>query len=47
MLIRKDKKLDAVLKGSMAPKEGRELTAILLPYVNLNERDDWHQGHVY
>ena len=47
MLIRKDKELYAVLKGSMSPKEEREWTATLLLYINLNERDDWHQGRVY
>ena len=47
MLIRKDTKLYAVLKGSMSPKEGREWTATLLLHINLNERDDWHQGRVY
>lgn len=39
--------LHAGLNGNMSPKEGRELTSILLLCINLNKRDAWHQVKVY
>lgn len=37
----------AGLNGNMSPKEGRELTSILLLRINLNKRDAWHEVKVY
>lgn len=43
MLIREDIDLYAGLNDNASPKEGRELTSILLLNVNLNKRESWHQ----